>query len=85
MEGLRQMAYEEKKEKLAEYAHSAWSGWMIYLFGKCTKNEDGSMTIPKVSVDRWVRQSNTHYSELPEEEKHSDRVEAQKMLDIING
>lgn len=79
------MSEEEKKEKLAEYAHDAWSGWMIYLFGKCTKNPDGSMTIPKVSVERWTRQMKTKYTDLPENEKHSDRVEAQKMLDIING
>jgi len=49
------MAFEEKKEKLAEYAHDAWSRWVIYLFERCTKNVDGSITIPKELVERWTR------------------------------
>ena len=83
MEGVRKMP-EEKKEKLAEYAHDAWSGWMKYMFSKCEKLEGGAVIIPKASVERWERQMNTKYEDLPEEEKHSDRAEADKMLDIFN-
>ena len=70
-------------EEIAEYAHEAWSGWMIYLFSKCTENEDGTITIAKESVDRWKRQSQTAYDDLPEKEKESDRAEAKKMLSIF--
>ena len=44
----------DKREQLADYAHDAWSGWMKYMFSKCTKNLDGSMTIPANSVERWT-------------------------------
>lgn len=63
-------------EDLAEFAHSQWSRWMRYLFSKCELNADGTMTMPKHQVDRWVRQVRTPYAELPENEKESDRKEA---------
>ena len=72
------------KEKLAEYAHIAWSGWMVYLFEKSTINPDGTVTIPKWAVSRWTRQANTPYKELLEDEKGSDRDEANKMLRIVH-
>ena len=48
---------DELKEKLAEFAHSQWTGWMVYMFNKCCINADGTMTIPRWAVDRWGRQS----------------------------
>lgn len=75
----------ELRERLAEYAHSAWSGWMRYLFSKCYNTIDGRATIPIWAVDRWTRQSETEYAALPEEEKRSDRQEADKMLAVIKG
>ena len=73
------------REKLADYAHEAWSGWMKYLFEKSTKNDDGTITIPKWAVDRWTMQVNTKYQDLPENMKKSDREEADKMISIFNG
>ena len=72
----------EVVEELAEYAHEAWSGWMDYMFEKGTKNEDGTIIIPKWAVERWSRQAATKYADLSEEEKENDREEAIKMLDI---
>ena len=74
----------DKREKLAEYAHDSWSGWMQYLFDKSDINEDCSVTIPPELVTRWGRQMNTAYLELPENEKESDLAEADKILAIIN-
>lgn len=72
------------REMLAAYSHdSAWSGWMRYMIGKGTLNPDGSWTMPAWAVERWTRQMNTPYAELPEQEKNSDREEADKMLAII--
>lgn len=68
------------KEKLAAKAHEQWSGWMKYLFENSIKNYDGTVTIPKWAVDRWNRQMNQTYSDLPEAEKDSDRREAEKVL-----
>ena len=72
------------REKLAAYAHKAWSGWMNYLFEKSTFNSDGTVTIPAWAVDRWKRQAKIPYVELPENEKESDRTEADFMLQIIH-
>lgn len=78
-EGLRELIL---TESLANYAHEAWSGWMRYLFEKSTHNDDGTITIPAWAVERWQRQMNTPYVDLPESEKDSDRAEAEKMLAI---
>ncbi len=72
------------REKLAAYAHTAWSGWMRYLFSKGVYNPDGSWTMPAWAVERWTRQMNTPYSELPTSEQASDLAEADQMLGIIN-
>lgn len=77
------MKHNPMQEKLAEYAHDAWSGWMKYLFEKSTRNSDGSVTIPKPYVERWMRQMNTSYSDLPESEKKSDRLEADKIISSL--
>ena len=71
---------DDYREQFAEYAHDAWAGWMSYLFSKSTKNEDGTVTIPAWAVERWTRQMNTQYWDLPEEEKNSDREEADKII-----
>jgi hypothetical protein len=78
------MDNERLEYELAKYAHQAWSGWMRYLFQKSMFNENGTVTIPKWGVDRWLRQSETGYDDLPEEEKASDRAEARYILDIVS-
>lgn len=71
-------------EKLADYAHKAWTGWMQHVFINCCKeNDDGSLVIPKWAVDRWTRQMKTPYEELSELEKESDREEAREILTTI--
>jgi hypothetical protein len=72
------------REKLAEYAHEAWSRWMRYLFSKSIVNSDGSVTIPASVVKRWARQMNTDYLMLLNSEQQSDILEADKMLSIMN-
>ncbi len=81
-QGDRQMS-EQTREALAAYSHTAWSGWMKYLFSKSCFNADGSATIPKWAVNRWARQARTSYSRLPEEEKTSDRQEADRILAVL--
>ena len=71
------------RERLAALAHTMWSGWMNYLFSKCEFWSDGSARIPPWAVERWKRQAATPYAELPEDEKQSDRAEADKMIAIL--
>jgi len=73
----------DRRERLAAYAHEAWAGWMRYLFGQCI-DYDGEIVIPQWAVERWTRQMETAYQDLPEQEKESDRAEADKMLAIID-
>jgi len=40
--------------------------------------------MPSSLVERWMRQMTTLYDELPENEKASDRKEADEMLAIIS-
>ena len=72
------------RERLADYAHRAWAGWMNYMFEHVgTRNADGTVTLPAESVERWDRQRGTPYEFLPEKEKGSDRAEADKVLEIL--
>lgn len=69
---------------LADLCHEQWSGWMKYLFDKSIKNKDGTVTIPKWAVDRWERQVNTNYYDLPKEEQESDLKEADRFLNVLD-
>ena len=71
------------RELLAAYAHDAWSGWMRYLFAKCERSLQQQVVIPDWAVERWTRQMTTPYADLPEEEKQSDRKEADQMLALM--
>ena len=80
----------ELREKLAELAHSQWSGWMDYLFSKCidykasqVQAEVGALIIPKWAVDRWRGQAAIIYEDLSRDEKNSDRTEADKFLEVF--
>lgn len=79
---------DKTREALAAYAHDAWAGWMEYLFKQTylLHNSEGreERVIPAWAVERWVRQMRTAYADLPEQEKPSDRAEADKMLAIID-
>lgn len=70
----------ELREVLAALAHEQWSGWMRYLFGKCSYTDMGDAVIPKSSVLHWQRQVGTPYADLSEAEKESDRKEADRVL-----
>lgn len=71
------------REQLAELSHEQWSGWMEHLFSKCTLNDDGTAIIPAWAAERWQRQMRTRYRDLPEDEKDSDRSEADRILAIV--
>jgi hypothetical protein len=71
------------REKLAEAQHYIWSHWMHYLFGVSTENLDGSITIPQDKVARWKRLAATSYTNLTEDEKKSDREQADYVINEI--
>jgi hypothetical protein len=75
--------WDELLEALAAEEHASWGRWMIYLFSICTDLPDGSVMIPKELALRWTRQMHTHYRDLPENERESDREEVRRVLPII--
>ena len=74
------------RERLAALAHEQWSGWMNYMFQQTAPMLQAGRrceVVPPDLVERWKRQRDTPYAELPENEKESDRIEADKVLKII--
>lgn len=71
-------------ELVADIQHEIWSHWMRYQFSQCTKDGSGQMIIPAALVERWQRQMETSYEQLSEQEKDSDREQAQKILNSLN-
>ena len=72
---------------LARHMHnSPWSGWTRYMLGLCTletKLNGATVTaIPVDKVERWTRQMNTPFDELPEDERKSDYAEADAVLEL---
>jgi len=73
----------ELLEPLAAIEHERWAHWQSYLHSKCSKNEDGSLTIPRELVERWEQQLNTPYHKLSQKEKDSDREQVRRYLNFI--
>lgn len=71
---------ESLREKLAANAHDSWTSWMTYMFGCGMVDAQGQLVIPASLVERWQRQMVTPYGQLPEQEKRSDRIEADRIL-----
>ena len=79
----------ETIERLAAIEHERWSGWMRHLFNKSIKgiNAQGEIVeavIPEWACRRWMRQMDTPYADLTEEEKESDRAEVRKTLAALS-
>lgn len=66
------------REQLAKYAHAAWCGWIKHMFRK------GHFE-PAQEQDRWLQLAYTAYCNLTEDEKKSDRTEADRILAIVKG
>ena len=77
------MTPEFLREELANLAHERWSHWMRYMFQQGRRNPDGTWMMPADKAARWTRQMVTPYADLPESEKDSDRIEAEKIFEII--
>lgn len=65
-------------EQCAAIEHERWAHWQRYMHSRCTRNADGSLTIPTSLVARWEHQIRTPYAELSEAEKASDREQVDR-------
>lgn len=73
----------ELLEPLAAIEHERWAHWQEHLHSQCSKNIDGSLTIPHELVERWERQMRMPYHNLSQKEKDSDKEQVKKYLDFI--
>ena len=64
---------DELREKLAELEHRQWAHWTRYMLDNLSFE----------NIERWKRQLETPYNELPEAEKESDRNWADKVLEVL--
>ncbi len=69
----------ELYEKLAAIQHDIWAHWMKYLFSVSPGGE-----ISPENYKRWTTQLNTHYTDLTEKEKDSDREQVDKYWPLID-
>ncbi|QOT19786.1 hypothetical protein [Paenarthrobacter sp. YJN-5] len=70
----------EALEITAAVEHARWAHWQKYLHEQCSALEDGSLVIPSHLVRRWEQQIATPYADLSDQEKNSDRDQAQEYL-----
>lgn len=70
-------------EELAAIEHERWSHWQRYVHGKAARQPDGSLVLPAELVERWERQFDSQYEDLPEDEKESDREQVRRYLPVL--
>jgi len=68
------------REGLAELCHEQWSDWMKYFINKCACMPDGGRNVSAAYVTNLLKQIDTKYKDLSEEEKNSDREESDKFI-----
>jgi hypothetical protein len=56
---------------------------MAYLFRCADYAGEGGVNIPMEYAERWWQQMKTPYAELSEDERNSDRIEADKILAVF--
>jgi len=73
------------RETVAQLCHAQWAGWMEWMFEKVSLvlKEPPDPEYPETWIARWQRQMKTPYSYLSEQEKESDRREADKFIRLF--
>ena len=72
----------EERERVASLVHDIWVNWMRYFQKRVRWKEGVGWVIPEEMIIRWQRQMRTAYADLSEEEKESDRHQADKIIEL---
>ncbi len=75
--------YDEIRERVAAAAHEAWKERLYYLLGACSNllpDANGRVCIPDQLVKLWTKQMRESYNQLPDAERETYRVEADRYL-----
>jgi glutathione S-transferase len=77
----------ELREKLAAIEHERWSHWQAWFFSQCEQMMTGAdkigLKVPQGYVDHLQKQIDTHYQQLSEQEKESDREQVDRYWPLI--
>jgi hypothetical protein len=73
---------DKRKNIKAKAAHDIWAYWMKYMFTQGKFDELGNWIMPKHKVERWQRQMDTGFWDLPETERESDYDIAEKFMNF---
>jgi len=83
--GLRFLeATDEDMEEIAAYVHEQWSGWMRHIFKRGYWLQTGQFLIDAEHAARWLRQTEAKYSELSDDERDLDRIEARGFVRLFS-
>ena len=80
---------DELRERLAAEQHEIWVHCMEHIrywaaeFHRKSEHDDLHFALPEELIERWRRQMNTSYADLPEEEKGSSRYQADKIISVL--
>jgi len=91
------MTEDERVERMAAMVHTIWAEWMRYMFNEGGGVSHQPIPYPTMGSERakrwvmgeksryrWIRQLSTTYSDLPENEKESDREIARRYLEVFD-
>lgn len=80
---------DDKREELAALEHQQWAHWTRYMLKTLEPLLSPNLRWhpdvrgnAEAALERWLRQINTPYADLTEEEKDSDREWADKVLEV---
>ena len=71
------------REEIAAHCHEQWVGWMGRIFGYSGIDRQGNCVVPRELYKRWRSLMKTSYDDLSEEEKDSDRKEADEFTSLF--
>lgn len=69
-------------DKLAAIEHERWGDWQEHMHSKGVPTYNG-LLFSKTDIDHWERQIKTHYDQLSEKEKDSDREQVERYWSLI--
>lgn len=71
------------RETLASWCHDQWRGTMDNLWTHMQHRHAGWCLVGEDAEEDLFRKRESTYAELPEEEKDSDRQEADKLISLL--
>jgi hypothetical protein len=81
---------DDKREELAALEHQQWAHWTRYMLKTLEPLLSPNLRWhpdfrgnAEAALERWLRQINTPYADLTEEEKDADREWADKVLNLF--